>query len=75
MRAASAIFGIIAVGLIGHAAYHYLTESARSPGEVLLIDSPDRDLGSQPSGLEIPVRFRLTNTSSHPIRVLGLIPG
>ena len=75
MRAASAMFGIIAVSLLALATYHYLTESAPSPVVALVIDTPDRDLGTQPCGVEIPVRFRLTNASSHPIRVLGLIPG
>ena len=75
MRAVNMTFGLLAVGILGYAAFHYVTDSDPPLGEALVIDAPDRDLGCQPSGAEFLVRFRLTNTSLQPIRVVGLIPG
>ena len=73
MRTASVAFGLLAVSLLGFAGYRYVTDRASPPVDALVIHEPDRDLGSQPCETEILVRFRVTNVSSQPIRVVGLV--
>ena len=75
MRAAIVLFGSLTVGLLGYAGYLYVTDADPPAGDALVIHDPDRDLGCPPAGAEFPVRFRLVNTASRPIRVLGLVPG
>ncbi len=76
MRLASVFFGLLAIVLCGLGAYLYVTDVAEPPpGEALIVEAAERDLGSQPVGTEIPLRFRLTNKSSQPIRILGLAEG
>ena len=74
-RTLPVVFGLLAVGLLVLAGYEYVTDRDPPPGEALVVDDPERDLGSQPGESEIPVRFRLANTSSRPIRVVGLVRG
>jgi hypothetical protein len=74
MRTASLICGILAIGLLGYAGYRFAVDRDTPPGQAITIDEPERDLGSLPSETTIPVRFRIANASSQPIRVLGLAP-
>ena len=75
MGKASVTFGLLAVGLLGFAGYRYATDCDPPPGESLVVHEPDRDLGSRPCEEDFAARFRITNASSQPIRVLGLVPG
>lgn len=75
MRAASVICGLLAVGLLGLAGYKYAIDREPPSGAALVVHDPDRNLGSQPCETVVPVRFRLTNELSRPVRVVGLVPG
>jgi hypothetical protein len=74
-RLAYLLCALFATGLLGLAGYHCVAQHDPPPGEALVVHDPDRDLGSQPGDTEIPLRFRLTNRSSRPIRILNLVPG
>ena len=75
MRMASVLCGLLAIGLLGYAGYQYIVDHDSLSEATLTVHEPDRDLGSQPCDIAVPVSFRLTNASSQPIRILGLVPG
>ena len=76
MRLASIVFALLAVGLLGYAGYRYFSDEPEPPpGQALVVHEPARDVGAHPCDAAVPVRFRITNRSSQPVRVLGLVPG
>jgi hypothetical protein len=74
MRTASVLCGLLALGLLGYAGYRYAVDRDPPSGATLIVHEPDRDLGPQPCGAAVPVSFRLTNASSQPLQVFGLVP-
>lgn len=76
MRAASVVFGLLAVGLLGYAGYRYAVDrEGPPPGEALALVEPDLDLGPQPRAQALTVCLRVTNRLAQPVRVVGLAPG
>jgi hypothetical protein len=75
MRTISVVFALLGVGLLGYAGYRWANESDVPPGAALVVDEPERDLGEQPCEVDIPLRFRIRNVSSRPVRVVGLVAG
>lgn len=74
MRTASVLCGLLSIGLLGYVGYRYAVDCDPPPSQAILVHDPDRDFGPQPAETVIPVRFRISNASSQPIRVLGLAP-
>jgi hypothetical protein len=70
----SILCGLLAIGLLGYAAYRYTVEEG-PPGVSLTVQDPDRDLGSSPCDATVAVSFRIANTSAQPVRIVGLVPG
>ena len=75
MRAACLLWGLLAIGLLGFAGYHFVADRDPPSGESVVVHDPDRDLGSQECERVISVRFHITNKSSQPMRILGLMSG
>lgn len=75
MWKASLACGLLALGLLGYAGYRYAVDQDTPPRPPLVVDQPDRDLGAQPSEACVPVWFRITNRTSQPVQVSGLVPG
>jgi hypothetical protein len=81
MRAASIVFGLLAIGLLGYVGYRYASDHDPSVGipspiasPPITVEEPDKDLGSQPCESEVPVRFVVKNVTAQPVRILGLVP-
>jgi hypothetical protein len=78
MRMASIVCGLLALGLLGYGGYRWAFDRDvpdPPPGEALVVDEPERDLGPLPREGEATVRFRLRNRSSQPVQVVGLVRG
>jgi hypothetical protein len=58
--------GVFALGTAGY----FVCKSRHPDGPLLVVEEPERDLGSQPLG-EQSLEFRLTNHSDHALRVSG----
>jgi hypothetical protein len=68
-RILSNLFFLAAVVFLGLAGWFCF---APAPGPSLKIADTDIDVGSFPAGRESEVAVHLTNTSSKPMRILGL---
>ncbi|MHB1426626.1 MAG: hypothetical protein ACYC3I_25985 [Gemmataceae bacterium] len=75
MRLASLVCGLLSIALLGYAGYCKFAESEPPQAAELVVQDPERDLGSQPCGEMVAVQFRIKNPSAQSIRIVGLVPG
>lgn len=67
--------GLLLIGALSLLAYRHALDDGSAGGGTLTVISPDRDIGSQPCGEWVTVRFRIENSSPHAIPVVGAVSG
>lgn len=69
-------FALLSAALFGYAGCRLATDrDDPPPGEALVVEDADRDLGERSEDSTVAVSVRLRNASSRELRVLGLVPG